>query len=211
LIGELQDIKQNGELIQVGPAGSTSSGSVAGIVMYEEGFVMLTGSWSLNDETIPMTAGSTTTSKPSWLYWGAGMHDGVTQASTAGSGNTSNYMSASFLFNFKGQTDTQVLTMFAHAHRGKIDHSNNPTFVKYGQSKIDFTSSNRYEENSSLDLANIVSSSHSDLSASYSKQVYISRVAIYDENKNLIGVATLSNPILKKEKQEYTFKLRLDI
>tara|TARA_Y100001963_G_scaffold82007_1_gene113756 strand:- start:325 stop:1539 length:1215 start_codon:yes stop_codon:yes gene_type:complete len=211
LIGELQDLKQNGELIQVGPEGSTNSGSVAGVIMYEEGFVLLTGSWDLSDETIPMTAGSTTTSKPSWLYWGAGMHDGVTQASTTNSGNTSDYMSASFLFNFKGQTDTQVLTMFAHARRGKIDHSNNPTFIKHGQTKVNFTSSTRYEENSSLDLVNIASSSYSDLSASYNRQVYISRVAIYDENKNLIGIATLSNPILKKEDQEYTFKLRLDI
>ena len=39
LIGELKDEKQNGELIQVGPVGSTGSGSVAGVVLYNEGFV----------------------------------------------------------------------------------------------------------------------------------------------------------------------------
>ena len=211
LIGELQDIKQNGELIQVGPEGSTGSGSIAGVVLYEEGFALLTGSWDLNDETIPMTSGSTTTSKPSWLFWGAGMHDGVSQPTTAGSGNTSNYMSASFLFNFKGQTNTQVITMFAHAHRGEVNYSNNPTYLKYGQTKVNVSSSQVYEENSSLDVANLASSSYSDLSASFKRQVYISRVAIYDESKNLIGVATLSNPILKEEDQDYTFKIRLDI
>jgi len=211
LIGELQDLKQNGELIQVGPAGSTGSGSVAGVVLYEEGFVLLTGSWALNNTTIPMTAASTTKSKPSWLFWGAGMHDGVSQPTTAESGNTSDFMSCSFGFNFKGQTNTQVLTMFAHAHRGEVNYSNNPTYLKYGQTKVSLTSSQIYEENSSLDLANLVSSSYSDLSASFKRQVYISRVAIYDENKNLIGVATLSNPILKEEDRDFSFKIRLDI
>ena len=211
LIGELQDLKQNGELIQVGPAGSTGSGSVAGVILYEEGFVMLTGSWSLSDKTIPMTAGSTTASKPSWKFWGAGAHDGVSQSTTTDEGNTSNYMSASFDMNFKGQTDTQVLTMFAHAHRGQVNYSNNPTYIKYGQEKVSFTSSQVYEENSLLDLTNVASSSYSDLSASFKRQVYISRVAIYDEHKNLVGVATLSSPILKEEEQDLSFKIRLDI
>ena len=38
LVGELQDTRYNGELVQVGPAGSVGSGSVAGVAMYEEGF-----------------------------------------------------------------------------------------------------------------------------------------------------------------------------
>ena len=37
LIGELQDTRQNGELIQVGPQGSTGSGSIAGVVLYTYG------------------------------------------------------------------------------------------------------------------------------------------------------------------------------
>ena len=32
-----------------------------------------------------------------------------------------------------------------------------------------------------------------------------------DKNKNLIGVATLSNPVLKKEDQDISFKIKLDI
>ena len=60
-------------------------------------------------------------------------------------------------------------------------------------------------------IKNTVSSSFSDYEAPFERQVYISRVAIYDENKNLIGVATVSNPILKKEDQDLTFKLKLDI
>jgi len=36
-------------------------------------------------------------------------------------------------------------------------------------------------------------------------------VKIFDENKNLLGIATLSNPILKKEDEDLSFKIKLDI
>jgi hypothetical protein len=36
-------------------------------------------------------------------------------------------------------------------------------------------------------------------------------VGIFDEDKNLIGVAKLANPVMKKEIDEYTFKLKLDL
>lgn len=47
LVGELRDEKRNGELIQTAPSGSTGSGSVAGVVLYNEGIIILTGSWTL--------------------------------------------------------------------------------------------------------------------------------------------------------------------
>ena len=39
LVGQLKDQNRNGELIQVGPEGSTGSGSVAGVVASVTGFV----------------------------------------------------------------------------------------------------------------------------------------------------------------------------
>ena len=48
LAGELSDENQNGELIQVGPTGSNGSGSVGGVVLYNEGFLALTGAWALD-------------------------------------------------------------------------------------------------------------------------------------------------------------------
>jgi len=211
LIGELQDVKRNGELIQVGPAGSTGSGSVAGVILYGEGFVLLTGSWALNGESIPMTSGTTDTSSPSWIFFAAGARDGVSQASTSGGSTSSSYGNASYGMSFKGETNTQVVTMFAHARRGEVNYSNNPTYLKYGQSQIELSSSTLYEENPSREAVNLVSSSYSDYSASFKRQVYISRVGIYDENKNLIGLDTLSNPILKEEEQDLSFKMRFDI
>ena len=197
LIGELQDIKRNGELIQVGPPASTGSGSVAGVVLYEEGFILLTGSWALHDTQIKLT---TTGDYPKWVYFGAGALDGVEPS-----------VSASFGLSFKGTTETQVMTMFAHAERGQVNYSNNPTFLEYGQTIIEQTSAFGYEENTARQIKNTVSSSYPDYSAPFKRQVYVSRIAIYDENKNLIGVTTLSSPVLKEEDRDLTFKLRLDI
>lgn len=197
LVGELQDTKYNGELIQVGPEGSTGSGSVAGVAMYEEGFVLLTGSWDL---TNGVSYDFDTSTTGSWTRFACGANDGI-DCST----------SASFDFSFKGHTETQVLTMFAHARRGEINYSNNPTFLEYGQERVAVSSSNLYIENDSLRIKNTVSSSYDGFEAPFERQVYISRVALYDDEKKLIGVATLSNPVLKKEAQDLSFKLKLDI
>ena len=206
LVGELRDTKQNGELIQVGPTGSTGSGSIAGVALYDEGFLLLTGSWALNSETIRLISGSTTDVNPKWIYYGAGALDDV-NVRTAGD----TYASASFNLTFKGQTDTQVVTMFAHAGKGEANYSNNPTYLDYNQRRLRITSSVIFEENPDRTIKNTVSSSFKGYSAPFKRQVFISRVAIYDDNKNLIGIATLSNPILKEEDRDLTFKIKLDI
>jgi hypothetical protein len=205
LIGELRDEKQNGELIQVGPAGSTGSGSVAGVVLYDEGFLLLTGSWDLSTEQIGLVSGSSDT-EPQWIYYGAGAKDNVNVASTSAT-----YASASFDMSFEGHTETQVLTMFAHAGRGQANFSNNPTYVTHGQNKISISSSAVFQENAERTIKNTVSSSFEGYEAPFKRQVYISRIGVYDENKNLIGVATLSSPVLKEETQDLSFKIKLDI
>ena len=205
LIGHLKDEKQNGELIQTGPYGSTGSGSVAGVVLYNEGFILLTGSWALNPTSIGLESDGGT-APPSWKYFGAGALDGVTQSSAGAS-----YLSASFNLSFNGTNDVQVLTMFAHAKKGEVNYSNNPTFLKYNQSLTESVTSNIYEENADRQIYNTVSSSFPGHQAEFERQVYISRVAIYDENKNLLGIATLSDPVLKKEDEDLSFKIKLDI
>ena len=203
LAGELQDTKQNGELIEVS---GSNVGAVAGVVMYDEGFLLLTGSWALNGESIPLISGSASGVSPKWIYFGAGANDGVNVGSTG-----ADYVSASFDMSFKGSNEIQVMTMFAHAKKGETNFSNNPTYYTYNQNLIQSTSSQIYEENPDRTIKNTVSSSVTDFNAPFKRQVYISRVAIYDEDKNLIGVATLGNPILKKEDEDLTFKLKLDI
>ena len=133
------------------------------------------------------------------------------QVNNLSPGRQAQFAKASFNMSFRDTTETQVMTMFAHAKRGETNFSNNPTSIQYGQEQLHFTSSHVYEENKERMLANIVSSSYINYSGSFKRQVYVSRVAIYDEYKNLIGVATLANPVRKEEDQDYTFKLKLDI
>jgi hypothetical protein len=210
LIGELQDKRRNGELIQVNSGSyatnGANSGSVAGVVLYDEGYIVLTGSWAMNGNTYPLSSSGTPYVQPSWIYFGAGANDGLTLA-TQGQPFGNFVCDLSFL----GTTETQVLTMFAHAKRGEANYSTNPTYLQYGQDKSFFTSSNIYEENSELLIKNIASSSHATYSASFERQVYISRVGIYDANKNLLGIATLSSPVLKKADEDISFKLKLDV
>ena len=201
LQGELQDIRQNGELVQVSasncPSGdyAVNNGKTAGVIMYDEGYIILTGSWTI------LSGAGGGGADDRWLSWSAGANDG-----TAGLGDE-----WSFGLSFKGHTETQVLTLFTHAKRGEANFSNNPTYLQYGQDKLQYTSSQVYEENSKHLLANTVSSSYTGYDADFKRSVYISRVAVYDENKNIIGIATLANPVLKEEDQDYSIKLKLDI
>jgi hypothetical protein len=206
LAAEVRDIKRNGELHQVsGTAEALANGEnkIAGVVMYNEGFVVLTGSWGLSTTQMQLAPGEGYKSA-SWLHFGVGAQDGGNYSATS-------FASASFELNFEGQTDVQVYTMFAKARRGEANYSNNPTFLQHSQSLIRQSSSRRYEENPNRKIKNTVSSSYPGYSAPFKRQVFISRVAIYDKLKNLIGIATLADPVLKQEDEDYTFKIKLDI
>jgi hypothetical protein len=210
LLAEVRDTKENGELIQVGPTGSLNEGLVQGVILYNEGFVILTGSRRLGKPSnYPPTIGldsAGTSIKPSWKYWGAGARDGV-NTSTAAAG----FVDASFRMDFQGTTKTEVVTMYAHAKRGEVNYSNNPTFLQYNQPVLSFTSSHVYAENTDRKIKNTKSSSFKDYKEEFERQVYISKIAVYDKDRNLIGIATLPSPILKEEDRDLAFKLKLDI
>ena len=223
LISEVADLRQNGELIEtgrglhstVGTNGSVKSGSVQGVVFYKEGFLMLTGSEEISTRTsiLGLRAGSATAYKPEWIYWGAGARDEVVGALSAPpDGDLGlSFRSASFSLKFEGETSTETMTLYARAPRGQVNYSNNPTFIKYNQNILNFTSSHVYEENKNRLLKNIVTSSFGDYEEKFRRQVYISKIGVYDEQNNLIGIATLADPVLKDENQDYVFKLKMDI
>tara|TARA_R100001129_G_scaffold99246_1_gene67742 strand:- start:826 stop:2001 length:1176 start_codon:yes stop_codon:yes gene_type:complete len=202
LVGQLKDQNRNGELIQVGPEGSTGSGSVAGVVLYNEGFVILTGSWNIGNGFAGENYVGASPVVPKWIYFAKGANDGTSNG---------DIVSSSFNMTFKGTTKTQTITMLAHAQKGELNHSNNPTYRTYDQSYTPITSSDGYIETKKTTIKNIVSSSYSDPYADFKKTTYISSVAIYDENKNLIGIAKLATPVKKTEDVEYTIKMKLDI
>lgn len=201
LIGTLRDDNKNGDLIQVGPTGSNGSGSIAGSVLYNEGFVVLTGSWDIaNGENTGPYLGSGQQNPPRWIDFAVGANNEA-QYSISGS---------SFELNFNGTNKVPIMTMFAHAPKAELNHSNNPTFIEHGQNVFTTSGSNFYHENKNLAIKNIVSASYSDHTGSFEKETYISQIGIYDKNKNLIGIAKLATPVRKTEERDYTFKLKYD-
>jgi|19_taG_2_1085344.scaffolds.fasta_scaffold00728_4 hypothetical protein len=217
LVGRLQDENQDGALIETAPsANNENSGSTAGVVLYNEGFLVLTGSWILsgaalgasNNDGYDNRAGTGQPASlpgklaPKWIYFGAGANDHVA---------VGNVISSSFGLSFKGTTNVQTITMLAHADKGKLNHSNNPTYKTANQTTLPETGSTAYVEKSNLTIKNIVSSSYADPTGSFQKITYISSVGIYDEDKNLLGIAKMATPVKKSENREFTFKLKLDI
>ena len=103
--------------------------------------------------------------------------------------------------------------MFAHAPKGELNYSNNPTYLEYSHAPVIPLSSgsNFYKEPDTMLPRNTISSSYCDYSASLERQTFIIKVGIYDKNRNLIAVAKTANPVRKKELDDYTFKLKLDM
>jgi len=202
LISELRDNKKNGELRQVLSSSNADADSVAGVVLYNEGFVILTGSWNLADEGTDIYDPGGSAEAPRWVDF----------ASTGSTGTNKNMPSSSFELNFSGTNYVPTLTMFAHAREGQNNFTTNPTSLSYvSSSGHPITSgSSLYLEPTTNSIANVVSSSFSGAVAPFQKTTFISQVGIYDEYRNLIAIAKLANPVRKRETDDFTFKLKLD-
>jgi hypothetical protein len=194
LLAEASDTLKNGVLTQT--SGSTTGQSV-GVVLYNEGFILITSSADTHLSTHGEAYTSTATAySASWHYFGA------TDANIGAP-------SSSFAIEFNGVNYVETVTMFAHAKENQLNFSNNPTFLSSSIKAASET--NIYHEDTEVEIKNIASSSYKNYSASFKPVTYISKVGIYDENKNLIAIAGLANPVRKLEERGYTFKLKLDI
>lgn len=202
LIAELQDSNGNGELVQVGPEGSLGSGSVAGVVLYNEGFLCITGSWDLHathTDNFDIYNPSSLLA-PAWKFF-----------MTTGSMGNQTVVSSSFSLDFDGTERIPVMTMMAKAEKGEFNYSNNQTFIERGQETTPETGSIVYKEKENLKIKNIISSEYDDQDPALENTTYISKVAIYDKEKNLIGVAKLATPARKKQNDDITIKMKLDM
>lgn len=204
LIAQAQDLRKNGELIQTNPIGSNGSGSIAGVVLYNEGFIVLTGAWDVSngnhtEEYIPGGAAI----QPEWVHFG-----------TTGSDDPgANIPQSSFEINFQGTNYVPTISMLCNAGRGELNYSNNPSFLKKTQTSgsiTALTSSNSYKEYEKLEIKNIVKSPWGNHTSSFEPTTYISKIGIYDENKNLIAIAKLNRPLRKRLEDSYNIKLKLD-
>jgi len=194
LVATATDYRQNGELVQTNGTSSVS-GSVVGLVFYNEGLIFLSSSAELYN----------TSSMNRWLDFGMGLHDGT----SAGSG----LEERSFEIKYKGTNYVNTMTMFCHARAGELNLSNNPTSIDWSeetQFTISDTGSTFGFEERQKKIKNVVSSSIENLNDDFKKTTYISKINMYDDKGNLIGVASLAQPIRKEENNDYTFKIELD-
>ena len=208
LAAEVSDVKRNGELIQIGPTGSTESGSVAGVVLYDAGIFLLTGSWEVDSIDRDYLGFGASDLRPSrWVHFGAGIQ---------GNQIVGNVTASSFDISFRGTNYVPTMTMLAHAPVNRLNHSNNPTYLEHPTSRDasasfdTITGSTVYREYDKREINNVVHSDYAAVTGSFKKTTFISTIEIYDEDMNVIGVAKVAKPVKKTPEREFTFKLKLD-
>jgi len=206
LVATAKDQGKNGQMIQTGPYASNGSGSTVGVVLYKEGCILLNATHQIGNNNSIKYSGSATAGVNKWTHFGSAAHR------TFSPETYTNIGSASFSIDYQGETSTTTMLMMAHAKYGELNYSNNPTFVdKSGNSYRAFiSSSNTYKETPDT-IKNVTDTNLVDFTPKQKKETYISKVAIYDDDRNLIGIAKLATPVRKTEDRQYIFKLKLDI
>ena len=226
LLDEAKDIRKNGELISTM---GYASGSVVGMALYDEGFILLTSSAPIgpNDGTTAdqfardaytgtNVGGIAQQDTASWLYFGACLTGAAGHRyQNPDPNDPGNYHPSASLWrmSFRGTNKVPTKTMFAQAKSGEVNNSQNPTWVSSSHAEWQDTSyynSASYIEPKQVPIKNTIQSEYHNYEESFEKQVFISKLGIYDEDKNLIAVAKLANPVLKKESDAFTFKLKMD-
>ena len=198
LVGQLQDKYEDGNLIQVGPSGSNGSGSVAGVAYYNEGFIILTGSWNITEDFQDTYDGN---DYPKWKYFG--LSDNQTSPFQG-------IVSSSYSIELSGTNYVPTITMLAHANKADLNHSNNPTYTEYGQVTGSSTGSVGFYEKTDISIKNVAKYPYTEETGSFKKETYISKIGIYDKERNLIGIAKLATPVRKRENDQFTFKMKMD-
>ena len=237
LISEVNDKNENGELIETSgsykDASSTVvSGNVAGVVLYKEGIILLTGSWDLSsgnhkEAYLSGADGVVREDSPKWTHFGAGAND-----ATGSTAANFHLPSSSYVLAFEGTNYIPTTTMMAHAPRAFLNHSNNPTYIKptswdpapggdnnatagpvsYKSGSVisTYSGSSEYVQDHEIEISNVVSGAYANQTGSFEKHTYISKIGIYDKSKRLIGIAKLATPVKKTEARDLTFKLKID-
>ena len=215
LIARAQDKNQDGVLY--GTYGETS-GTAIGLTLYNEGFLILTSSQSLSKNNQSLYTGPSGLSDPRWTVFAQSLSGSVLgmvgPERGPGIDPAAGHItapSASFIMEMSGTSKIQTLTMFASAPKGQLNQSTNPTFLKYSTSNFASSGSQTYTENDQMEIKNVVSSAYADPTGSFEKTTYISKVGIYDNNKNLIAIAKVATPIKKTVERDFTFKIKLDL
>jgi len=206
LVDKAIDEKRNGELMST--MGATS-GTVVGMVLYNEGFIILTSSEGIGDGTSTDDyLGTGNQTAPSWVYFGAYSLGSIPSA-------TSYPTSSLYEISLSGTTFVPTHTMFTEAPRGELNNSQNLTWLSSSngnwQEDSTFYSSGSFLEPQFLNITNTIQSPYCDFEDTFEKQTFLSKIGLFDKDRNLVGLVKVANPVKKKESDGYTFKLKLDL
>lgn len=198
LISRAEDRGYNGTLIQTfSNYDDTLVGDIVGTVLYNEGFILLTGSRELDPFSDDYYDGSPAI-RPKWIHFGPSL-------------STPTPESGSWVLEFEGTNTISVMTMLCEAGKNEFNFSNNPTFIQSGSIKTTDVQTKGFTQATGSVIKNIVKSDYVSGSEPYAATTYISKVGIYDENKSLIAIAKLARPVKKEEQDSYTFKIAIDL
>ena len=206
MIAQTKDKFSDGRLIcTVGP--DDMVGDQVGTFLYNQGLAILTSSAPLGIMTDKYFS-SSADDNPAWVNFGTGIKEVGQSGLEPGSCANSSYV-----VNFKGTNKVPTLTMFSYSEKGEHNFSNNPTFLDslHSDSLLGeyLLTTSSFEEKKKK-IKKINKSAYHDAEEDFLSTTYISKVGIYDEDKNLIAVATLANPIKKTEKRDFMIKMKID-
>ena len=217
LCNKVTDRYADGRLVCVKGSGDVQKGTEVGLVLYNQGIVILNSGATLNDDIDDKFFSTTENSKPSWLSFGTGLR----QAEGSRALSHGNVETSTYEINFSSVSKVPTLTMFAFSERGEHNFSNNPTFIehftparpsptniKLKDDKRSLTAKNYMERE--LKVTSINKSDYVDDKQDHRSTTYLSKVGIYDKNKNLIAIASIANPIKKTEKRDFMIKMKID-
>jgi hypothetical protein len=208
LAGTVQDIYSDGRLFQTYNASEepTDNKRQVGLVVYNQGIILLTSSVSLDPTNLENYESETVTTSSTWVNFGTGIPQVGPADKALPHGTCQN---TSYTINFQGVNKVPTLTMYAYSKIGEDNFSHNPTFLTESTVYNTDYSKSSFLQNP-INIKSINKSPYEDYEESFKNTTYISKIGIYDKYKNLIAIATLANPVKKTEKRDFMFKMGID-
>lgn len=186
IISEISDFREDGVLY-------SAEDEKVGIALYNEGFILINNTSSLAADICSFTSSTDTfVDNPRWIH-----------------AFIKSDKSLYYDIEYNTKNSTPVSTYFINVNKNDLNHSNNFSYIESG-SYYEATGSYFFKENEETKIKNTVKSPFVSGSTNFEKQTFITKIGLYDDNKKLIGIASLANPVRKNDNREYTFKVKID-
>jgi hypothetical protein len=165
---------------------STYKASVCGLIYYQAGIVVLSGSL-FNDVAVggllQNSAGSCVMSKPAGTAAKRTISEALTGSSISSSADNLRHRFDNLQFNNTVELNSTIY--FCRMNHNEFNYSGNPTYLSSSQIRVKQVSTDQPIS-------------------------YVTTVGLYSENNELLAVGKLSEPLKKTPANEFTIRTRLD-